>query len=149
MLKDEVRKEFNAARKSGDQLTKNALEAVIAGILQKEKTEAGHEVTDAEVIECISKEIKVQKEVKEMFAGRNAEKEAEAAGKIEVLSKFLPKQLTEEEVMAIIEKADVFGDATPKTKGMIIKAVMPQIAGKFDKSLVNGLVEKHLNAKYN
>ena len=147
MLKEEVRLAFNNARKAGDHLTKDALEAVIAGILQKEKSVAGHEVTDAEVIECVSKEIKVQKEVKEMFAGRNAEKEAEAAGKIEVLTKFLPEQLTEEAVMALIEKADVYPDASPKTKGRIIKAVMPQIAGKFDKALVNGLVEKHLANK--
>ena len=147
MLKEEVRLAFNNARKAGDHLTKDALEAVIAGILQKEKSVAGHEVTDAEVIECVSKEIKVQKEVKEMFAGRNAEKEAEAAGKIEVLTKFLPEQLTEEAVMALIEKADVYPDASPKTKGMIIKSVMPQIAGKFDKALVNGLVEKHLSNK--
>ncbi|MGN1042399.1 MAG: GatB/YqeY domain-containing protein [Christensenellales bacterium] len=147
MLKEEIRKEFNNARKTGDQLTKNALEAVIAGILQKEKAVAGHEVTDAEVIECISKEIKVQKEVKEMFSGKNAEKYDEATGKIEVLSKFLPKQLTEKEVMELIVKADVYDDASPKTKGMIIKTVMPQIAGKFDKSLVNGLVEKHLAEK--
>ena len=146
MLKEE-RLAFNNARKAGDHLTKDALEAVIAGILQKEKSVAGHEVTDAEVIECVSKEIKVQKEVKEMFAGRNAEKEAEAAGKIEILTKFLPEQLTEEAVMALIEKADVYPDASPKTKGMIIKAVMPQIAGKFDKALVNGLVEKHLANK--
>ena len=147
MLKEEVRLAFNNARKAGDHLTKDALEAVIAGILQKEKSVAGHEVTDAEVIECVSKEIKVQKEVKEMFAGRNAEKEAEAAGKIEGRTKFLPEQLTEEAVMALIEKADVYPDASPKTKGMIIKAVMPQIAGKFDKALVNGLVEKHLANK--
>lgn len=147
MLKEEVRLAFNNARKAGDHLTKDALEAVIAGILQKEKSVAGHEVTDAEVIECVSKEIKVQKEVKEMFAGRNAEKEAEAAGKIEILTKFLPEQLSEEAVMALIEKADVYPDASPKTKGMIIKAVMPQIAGKFDKALVNGLVEKHLANK--
>lgn len=147
MLKEEVRLAFNNARKAGDHLTKDALEAVIAGILQKEKSVAGHEVTDAEVIECVSKEIKVQKEVKEMFAGRNAEKEAEAAGKIEILTKFLPEQLTEEAVMALIEKADVYPDASPKTKGMIIKTVMPQIAGKFDKALVNGLVEKHLANK--
>lgn len=147
MLKEEVRLAFNNARKAGDHLTKDALEAVIAGILQKEKSVAGHEVTDAEVIECVSKEIKVQKEVKEMFAGRNAEKEAEAAGKIEILTKFLPEQLSEEDVTALIEKADVYPDASPKTKGMIIKAVMPQIAGKFDKALVNGLVEKHLANK--
>ena len=63
------------------------------------------------------------------------------------MSKYLPKQLSEEDVNEIIRKADVYEDASPRTKGMIIKAVMPQIAGKFDKAKVNGLVEKHLASK--
>lgn len=147
MLKDDIRQQFNLARKSGDHVTKDALEAVIAGILQKEKTVSGKEVTDDEVIECISKEIKVQREIAEMYANNDSEKSESAAAKIAVLTKFLPTQLSEDEVMAIIEKADVYADATPKTKGMIIKTVMPLLNGKFDKSKVNGLVEKHLAAK--
>lgn len=147
MLKDDIRKTFNQARLNHDALTKNALEAVIAGMLLKEKAAVGKELTDDEVIECVSKEIKVQREVAEMYAGRDADKESEAKGKIEVLSKFLPKQLTEEEVMELIKTADIYDDASPKTKGMIIKTVMPQISGKFDKSKVNALVEKHLAEK--
>ncbi len=147
MLKDEIRQDFMNARKTGDTAKKNALEAIVAYIIAKEKTEAGHVVTDQEMYDGIAKEIKVQTEVKEMWSGKNAEKEAEAAKKIEILTGYMPKQLTEEEVMAIIKEADVFEDASPKTKGMIIKAVMPKIAGKFDKSKVNGLVEKHLAEK--
>lgn len=147
MLKEDVRKTFNQARLNHDEIAKSALEAVIAAMLLKEKSAVGKQLTDDEVIECVSKEIKVQKEVAEMWKGKNADKEKEAEDKIVVLSKFLPAQLTEEEVMAIIEKADVYEDASPKTKGMIIKAVMPQIAGKFDKSKVNALVEKHLANK--
>lgn len=147
MLKDQIRSDFMNARKVGDTEKKNALEAIVAYIIAKEKTEAGHIVTDAEMYEGIAKEIKVQTEVKEMWAGKNADKEAEAAKKVEILNSYMPKQLTEEEVMALIKEADVYEDASPKTKGMIIKAVMPQIAGKFDKSKVNGLVEKHLAAK--
>lgn len=147
MLKDDIRKTFNQARLNHDAITKSALEAVIAGMLLKEKAAVGKELTDDEVIECVSKEIKVQREVAEMWAGRDAEKEAEAKGKIEVLTQFLPKQLTEEEVMELIKAADVYDDASPKTKGMIIKTVMPQVNGKFDKSKVNGLVEKHLANK--
>ena len=147
MLKDTIRADFTNARRTGDQKTKNALEAIIADMLKREKSEAGHVVSDAEVIDGISKEIKVQKEVVEFSKGRDEQKCKEAEEKIEILSKYLPKQLTEEEVMEIIKKADVYEDASPKTKGMIIKAVMPQIAGKFDKAKVNGLVEKHLANK--
>ena len=82
-----------------------------------------------------------------MKKGKNAEKEAEAAGKVAILTSYMPKQLTEEEVLAIIKEADVYPDASPKTKGMIIKTVMPKIAGQFDKSKVNGLVEGYLATK--
>ena len=149
MLKDEIRSAFNNARKSGDHVTKDALEAVIAGILQKEKTEVGKVLTDGEVIECISKELKVQREVVSFSAEKMPEKAAESEAKINILTSFLPKQLTEEEVLKIIAEADVYSDASPKTKGMIIKAVMPQINGKFDKSKVNPLVETYLAEKYN
>jgi len=147
MLKQQVRQDFTNARKTGDAAVKNALEAVIAAILHREKTQVGKEVDDAEVIECVSKEIKVQKEVAEMYAKLDASKVAEAEKRIEILSAYLPKQLSEIEVMEIIKKADVYDDASPKTKGMIIKTVMPILAGKFDKALVNGLVEKHLASK--
>lgn len=147
MLKDTIRADFTNARKIGDHKTKDALEAIVADIIKKEKSQVGHIVTDAEVIDGITKEIKVQKEVIEFCTGKAPEKVSEAEGKIEILSKYLPKQLTEEEVLAIIKEADVYLDASPKTKGMIIKAVMPRIAGKFDKSKVNALVEKHLAEK--
>ncbi len=147
MLKDDVRRDFTNARKTGNTEVKNALEAIIAGILQKEKIEAGREVSDSEVIECITKEIKVQKEIVEMSKGRNEEKSAEANKKVEILTVYLPKQMTEEEVLALIKAADIYDDNSAKTKGMIIKTIMPQVAGKFDKALVNPLVEKYLANK--
>lgn len=147
MLKDTIRADFTNARKTGDHKTKDALEAIIADMLKREKSEVGHVVSDAEVIDGITKEIKAQREVLEFTKGRDNAKYEEAEGKIAILSKYLPKQLSEEEVMEIIIKADVYEDASPKIKGMIIKTVMPLIAGKFDKSKVNALVEKHLASK--
>lgn len=147
MLKDEIRKDFTTARKTGNTAMKNALEAIIAGILQKEKIEVGREVSDNEVIECITKEVKVQREIVEMWKGKNKTNEEEASNKIEVLTKYLPKQMTQEDVIALIKQADVYDDASAKTKGMIIKTIMPMLAGKYDKALVNPLVEKYLESK--
>ncbi|MCR4660570.1 MAG: GatB/YqeY domain-containing protein [Clostridia bacterium] len=148
MLTETIRKNFMNARKVGDTDTKNALEAIVADILKREKSQVGHVVTDAEVIDGITKEIKVQNEIIGFATGRDEAKVNEAKKKIEILSAYLPKQLTEEEVVELIKKADVYTDNSPKTKGMIIKTVMPEIAGKFDKAKVNGLVEKYLNEKY-
>lgn len=147
MLKDIIRSDFITARKTGDALTKSALEAVIAEMLRREKLQVGHVVEDNEAIECVSKEIKVQREIIEYSKNVDVQKTQEAENKIAILTKYLPKQLTEEEVLELVKKADVYEDASPRTKGMIIKTVMPQIAGKFDKSKVNGIVENYLANK--
>lgn len=146
MLLDEVRARFNQARKNKDDVAKSAIEAVLAAVLLKQKSGKG-ELTDNDVIECVSKEIKVQKEIEELYKEKDTATSTLASGKIEVLKEFLPKQLTEEEVLAIIKEKDVYEDASPKTKGMIIKSIMPLLVGKFDKSKVNGLVEEYLKIK--
>lgn len=146
MLLDEIRAKFNQARKEKDEVTKGALEAVIAAALLKQKSGKG-EVTDSDIVECVSKEIKVQKEIEELYKEKDAATSQIASGKIAVLKEFLPAQLTEEEVLALIKEKDVYEDASPKTKGMIIKSIMPLLVGKFDKSKVNGLVEEYLKTK--
>ena len=146
MLLDEIRARFNEARKTKDDIAKSALEAVIAGVLLKQKSGKG-EVTDSDVIECVSKEIKVQTEIAELYKEKDVTTSTLASNKIAVLKEFLPKQLTEEEVIAIIIEKDIYDDCSPKTKGMIIKSIMPLLVGKFDKSKVNGLVEEYLKTK--
>lgn len=147
MLKEDIRKEFNEARKAGNAVKKAALESVVALMLQKEKTEAGKILTDEEVVDCVAKEIKIQKEIKDLYKDLAPEKSKEANDKLSYLEAFLPAQLTEEAVLEIIKKLDVYPDASPKTKGMIIKALMPEINGVFDKSKVNPLVEEYLKNK--
>lgn len=146
MLIDEIRSRFNQARKEKDDVTKSALEAVIAGVLLKQKSGKG-EVTDQDVIECVSKEIKVQTEIFDLYKDKDQAQSELAQGKINAMQQFLPKQLTEEEVVALIKEKDIYDDASPRTKGMIIKSVMPLLVGKFDKSKVNGLVEEYLKTK--
>lgn len=146
MLLDEIRAKFNDARKTKNDVAKSALEAVIAAVLLKQKSGKG-EVTDSDVIECVSKEIKVQTEIEELYKTKDVAISELAAGKIAVLKEFLPKQMTEEEVLALIKEKDIYEDASPKTKGMIIKSVMPLLVGKFDKTKVNGLVEEYLKTK--
>ncbi len=115
-------------------------------MLLKQKSGKG-DLTDADVIECVSKEIKVQTEIAELYKEKDMETSTLAQNKIAVLKEFLPAQLTEEEVLAIIKEKDIYEDASPKTKGMIIKSIMPLLVGKFDKSKVNGLVEEYLKTK--
>lgn len=146
MLKDVIREDFTKARKTGNTVAKNALEAIIASILLREKAGKG-EASDADVIDAITKEMKVQSEIVELYKNANPDKSLESQKRIEVLNFYMPKQFTEEEVLEIIKKADVYEDNSPKTKGLIIKTIMPELAGKYNKALINPLVEKYLLSK--
>ncbi|HHU43980.1 MAG: GatB/YqeY domain-containing protein [Bacillota bacterium] len=147
MLKDQIRQEFNQARKQKDNLKKAALEAVLAAILLKEKTQAGKTATDDEILDCLTKEIKAQKEIVEMYKGKDQAKSLEAQGKVDILYKYLPKQLSDDEVLEMIKELDIYEDASNRTKGMIIKNLVPKIKGRFDNSRVSLLVDNYLKNK--
>lgn len=146
MVRNDITAMLNKYRKDKNQIAKSALEAVLASLLLKEKSGNGV-LTDNDVLESVSKEIKVQKEIAQLYQEKSPETTQQAIGKIEILEQLLPKQMTEVEVLALIKEKDVFEDASPKTKGMIIKSIMPLLVGKFDKSKVNPLVEKYLAEK--
>lgn len=147
MLKELLRKEFNDARKTADATKKSAIEAVLAAILQKEKAEKGKVLSDQEVLDCITKELKVQKEIYEMYQGKDEELVFQTSQKIEILKEFLPEQLTEDVVKSMIAELDIYEDASGKTKGMIIRNLIPKIKGKFDNGLASKLVDEHLKNK--
>ena len=59
--------------------------------------------------------------------------------------KYLPKQLSDDEVLN--DKVDIYEDASNRTKGMIIKNLVPKIKGRFDNSRVSLLVDNYLKNK--
>ncbi|MFW5780658.1 MAG: GatB/YqeY domain-containing protein, partial [Bacillota bacterium] len=118
MLKDKLRQDFNLSRKEKDLDKKAALEAVLAAILQKEKTQLGKTVSDDEVLDCLTKEIKVQNEIMQMYKEKDAIKSQEAQRKADILFSYLPKQLTENEVLEMIKELDIYEDTSNRTKGM-------------------------------
>lgn len=146
MVRDDITVMLNKFRKEKNTVAKSALEAVLATLLLKEK--AGNGVlTDNDVLEAVSKEIKIQKEIVTLYQEKAPETSQQAEAKIAVLEQLLPKQMTDDDVLALIKEKDVYEDASPKTKGMIIKNIMPLLVGKYDKSKVNPLVEKYLSEK--
>ena len=148
MVREDITILLNKYRKEKNLVAKSALEAVSATLLLKEKSGNG-QVTEKDVLEAVAKEIKIQKEIVELYSDKAPDASEQAKGKITILEQLLPKQMTDEEVLALIKEKDIYEDASPKTKGMIIKSIMPLLVGKFDKSKVNPLVEKYLAEKSN
>ena len=103
--------------------------------------------SDEVVIDVVSKQIKTLKESIEEFKKGNREDLIDNANReIELLSKYLPEQLTTEEVNNIVD--EVFNKVNPKSvkdMGSIMKELTPLVKGKADMKEVNNIVRNKLS----
>jgi len=104
-------------------------------------------LNDGEIITVLSREAKKRREAAEAYkdAGHNDRSENELnEGK--VIAKYLPAQLSEDEVKKIVADAIAEAGASgPQDMGKVMKIVQPKTAGKADGGLVSGLVKASLN----
>ena len=103
-------------------------------------------LSDDEIITVLSREAKKRREAADEFAKANRpDKSAEEKAEGEVIAKYLPAQLTEEDVKKLIASAIAStGAAGPGDMGKVMGASKGQIAGKADGSLVSSLVKAAL-----
>ena len=145
MLKEQLASDLKDAMKAKDEIKKNAVQMVRAGVLQVEKDKKTT-LDDEGIIEVIAKEVKKRKDVLPDFekAGRADLIEA-TQREIEILTKYLPSQLTEEELDKIVsETVSETGASSMKDMGKVMSALMPKVKGRADGKTVNELVKKHL-----
>jgi len=104
------------------------------------------ELTDAETIDVLQKQLKKNAESLEMYIkGSRQELADKEKIEMEILKKYLPAQLSEDEIKALAEQAVAkSGASTPADTGKVMKELMPQVKGKADGKLVNQVVQKLL-----
>lgn len=145
-MKEELLKELKDAMSKKDELRKDTITLLRAAILQVEK-DGQKTLTEEEMEIIVSKEVKKRKEAIPDFekAGRNDIVE-NLNKEIEVLTKYLPKQLSETEIQEMIDEAiKRLGVTSPREMGLIMKDLKSKVAGKADGKLVSELVNKALN----
>ena len=145
-LKDKLMDDLKAAMKDKDTVRKNAVQMVRASVLQVEKD---NKVTldDEGVIEVVAKEVKIRKDVLPEYekSGR-PELIDELNREIEVLMAYLPKQMSEEEIEALVIDAIAQTEAkSMKDIGKVMAVIMPKTKGKADGKVINQFVKKHLS----
>jgi uncharacterized protein len=145
--KDRLQRETREALKAGEKVRLGALRMLSAAVKNRE-VELGHELSDDELVEVASREVKRRKEAAEAFqkAGRQelADKEQEEQA---VLESYLPAQLSEKEVAALIEEAVVAtGASGPGALGKVMGHVMSKAKGRVDGGTVNRLVRERLGS---
>ena len=141
MLKEVLKKDEIAAMKARDKAKVSVLRLVNSEIKDYEVNNR-EDIPDENVIKIIERSIKQNKETLEFAKqGNNEEKIAECNFAIEILTPYLPKQLTEEEVNEMLKEIIANGSYTAADMGKIMKEIMPKVNGKFDRSKINPMVK--------
>ena len=145
MLKEKLMKELKKSRKEKDIVRKNVVQMVRAAILQIEK-DKGIEVDDNRILEIIAKEVKTRNDsLADFEKGGREDLVEQAKREIEILSEYLPKQLTKEElkerVAMIIEEV---GATSMKDMGNVMKEAKAKIGAAADGRSINEVVKELL-----
>lgn len=151
-LKDKIQVDFKGAFKGGNETRLSALKMLQAEIHNAEiakRTKTGQEspLTDEEIIDVISREIKKRKDAAALYEqGKRNELAEKEKAEIKVLSVYLPEQISEEEVRNLVKKAvEQTGATGVKEMGKVMTVLMPQVKGRADNSLVSSIVKEILN----
>ena len=145
MLKEKLMEDLKNSMKDKNVVRKNVIQMVRAAILQMEK-DKGIEVDDNKILEIIAKEVKTRNDSLEDFKkGGREDLVNQAKEEIEILSEYLPKQLTKDELKEKISKivADL-GATSIKDMGIVMKESKAQIGTAADGRSINEVVKELL-----
>ncbi|MDF2524279.1 MAG: hypothetical protein K0R31_1920 [Clostridiales bacterium] len=144
-LKEQLLEDMKVAMREKDNIKKNTVQMARAAVLQIEKD---NKVTldDDGIIEVIAKEVKKRRDsIPEFEKGARMDLVEDLKTEIDILLKYLPQQLTEEELEVIVKKAiEDTGANSAKDLGKIMQAVMPQVKGRADGKMINLIAKKYL-----
>ena len=147
MLKvEQINNDMKLAMKNKDKERLNVIRMVKSAI-QLATIELKHELSDEEVIDVISKQIKMRKDsIAEFQKAGRMDLVSDNEREINVLLEYMPEQLTKEEVETIINEALVkINPTSQKQMGLIMKEVTPQVKGKFDMGEVSKIIKEKLS----
>lgn len=146
-LKDRLRADLTAAMKARDETRTRVLRLTLTSVSNEEVAgSASRDLSDDEVLRIIAREAKRRREAADAFAGagRTARAAAERAEEA-VLSDYLPAQLTDAELGALVAAVIAqTGAAGRAAMGQVMKAVTAQVAGRAQGSRVAAEVRQQL-----
>ncbi|MDX3851041.1 GatB/YqeY domain-containing protein [Streptomyces sp. AK02-01A] len=149
-LKSKLKEDLTDAIRARDELRSATLRLTLSAITKEEVSgTSARELSDDEVQKVIAKEAKKRREAAEAFTqgGRAEQAEREKAEGV-LLDAYLPAQLSDEELGAIVEQAvgeaKAAGAEGPRAMGAVMKIVNPKVAGRAEGGRVAALVKRSL-----
>ncbi|WP_340025200.1 GatB/YqeY domain-containing protein [Paenibacillus sp. FSL K6-1096] len=144
-LSERLNEDMKQAMKSKDKFTLSTIRMVRSTIKYLE-IDLKRPLDDNEVLDILSREIKQRKDALQEFeaAGRE-ELAATTKAEIEIIIKYLPEQLSEEEIKVIVQQTiQETGASSKSDMGKLMSALMPKVKGRADGKLVNQVVQQFL-----
>ena len=144
-MRERILNDLVSAMKNQDKETLAVLR-MVKGAIQLEEINKKQELSDEDVIAVLSKQIKTRKESIVEFekAGRTDLIE-QTSKEVEILNKYMPEQLSEEEVLKVID--DAFNELKPEKPsdmGKLMGFLTPKLKGKADMSFVSKTIKEKL-----
>lgn len=146
-MKEQLLQDLKEAMKNKDTLMKDTITMLRAAILQFEKDNL-KTLNDDEICGIVAKEVKKRKESVTEYENAGRQDIADSLKReIEILSKYLPEQLSEEEIAKMVDEAIAeSGAASPRDMGKVMGILRPKTQGKADGKVVSDIVKEKLAA---
>lgn len=144
-MRDRILEDLKSAMKAQN---KDVLSVIrmVKGAMQMEELNKKRPLTDEEMVGIISKQIKARKEsIVEFEKGNRNDLIEQTKKEIEILNTYMPEQMSEEEILKVIE--EVFAKVNPtgiSDLGKVMGQISPLVKGKADLGLVNKLIREKL-----
>ncbi len=148
-LKEQIDQDIKAAMLAGEKTTATTLRGLKSAILYAEVAKGNREVglSEPEIIDVLSKEAKKRQESADLYQkGNDAERaEAELTEK-QLIERYLPKQLSDEELIQIVDEViQSIGASGPQAMGQVIGAVKAKTQATADGSRIAALAKERLS----
>ena len=146
-LKERLHADLTVAMKARDELTTATLRMALTAVTNEEVAgKTARELSDDEVLKVLGREAKKRKEAAEAFdAANRPELSARERAEGEVLDRYLPAQLGDDELAELVAAAVAeAGATTPRDMGAVMKLVQPRVAGRADGKRVSDEVRRRL-----
>ncbi|HRK02790.1 MAG TPA: GatB/YqeY domain-containing protein [Oligoflexia bacterium] len=144
-IKERISEDMKNAMKSGDKARLAAIRMLHSAV-RKREIDDRTDLDDAGVLKILATLVKQRQESIEQFkAGNRADLVEKETAELTLLQAYMPEQMSEAELIPIVEAAiKEAGASTKKEMGNVMKVLMPKVAGKADGKLVNQLVQARL-----
>ena len=144
-IADAIREEMTTAWKAGQIQRRDALRLLIAAF-ENARIDLGHPLTDDEATRVLQKEAKQRRDsITEFGAAGRADLVAKEQGELDAITEFLPQQMSEDDLRAIVREVIAEAGATSAADlGKVMRPLIARIAGRADGGAANAIAREIL-----